>query len=110
KPVGSPIVDNGSLSSVTDTSRVPFPGLLALAICWPRAVNGAAICPVGWTPPIPASHVPDRSRRGAGAAGPAGTAVNPALFQGAIWARVRAAARTATETAMKTTRRGRIAE
>ena len=42
QPVGSPIVDNGSLSSVTDEIRVPFPGLLAFAICSPRAVKGAA--------------------------------------------------------------------
>src|SRR6478672_1854407 len=109
KPVGSPIVDNGSLSSLTDTSLEPFPGLLAFAICSPRGVKGAATCPVGWMPALPASHVPERSRRGAGPAGPDGGPDNPALFQGFIWASGRAAAKTVTA-AMRTTRRGRIAE
>src|SRR5262245_51502493 len=108
KPVGSPIVDNGSLSSVTCTIRVPFPGLLALAICSPTAVKGAAVCPVGCTPANPASHVPDRSRRGAGPEGPLGGSDKPALFHGAIWARGKATANTATDVAIKTTRRARI--
>src|SRR5882672_4030764 len=110
KPVGSPIVDNGSLSSETDTSREPFPGLLALDICSPRAVKGAATCPVGWMPPAPASQVPDRSRRGAGADGPAGGPANPELFHGFIWARVRTEVNTGIETTMNTTKSCRIAE
>src|SRR6185369_304788 len=110
KPVGSPIVDYRPLSSVTCTIRVPFPGLLALAICSPTAVKGAAGCPVGCTPANPASHVPDRSRRGAGPEGPLGGSDSPALFHGAIWARGKAVATIATDAAKKTTRCGRIAE
>src|SRR5262245_22991214 len=61
-------------------------------------------------PALPASHVPERSRRGAGSEGPEGGPDKPGLFQGFIWASGRAAANTATNTAIKTTRRGRIAE
>src|ERR1044071_2872493 len=94
KPVGSPMVDNGSLSSVTETILGPFPGWLAFAISAPRAVNGEAICPVGWIPPAPASHVPDRSRRGAGPVGTADVAARPALFHGFICAPAITAATT----------------
>src|SRR5689334_19299299 len=61
-------------------------------------------------PAFPASQVPERSRRGAGPAGPEGGPDKPALFHGFIWACGRAAASTATDVAIKTTRRGRIAE
>src|SRR5258705_1611342 len=111
KPVGSPIVDNGSLSSVTDTIRVPFPGLLAAALCAPSVVKGAAICPVGWMPPLPASQVPDRSRRGAGAVAAGGApGANPALFHGCTWARVREDARIAMAATINRARCRRIAE
>src|SRR5207237_526584 len=60
-------------------------------------------------PPFPASQVPERSRRGAGPAGPAGGPDKPALFQGFVWAYGNAAASIAANNARKT-RRGRMAE
>src|ERR1044071_1992293 len=61
-------------------------------------------------PAFPASHVPDRSRRGAGPAGPDGGPDKPGLFQGFIWARGKAATSIAAAAARKRTRRNRMPE
>src|SRR6185503_6372269 len=71
-PVGSPMVDSGSLISETLTLRLPLPGLLRDANCSPSGVNGARAaassfsCGAPLTPAAPASQIPERSRRGAG--------------------------------------------
>src|SRR2546422_713385 len=84
KPVGSPIVESGSLTSDIGTIRDPFPDLCVLPISSPQGVRGGVGYPVPLMPAFPASQIPVRSRRGGGPAVCCGLAVcrRPALFQG----------------------------
>src|SRR5437899_11854603 len=87
-PVGSPIVDSGSVTSAIGTRRMPFPDLCVFPTSSLHGVSGGVGYPVPLMHASPASQNPVTSRRGAGpdavSCGLAGHA-RPGLFQGWYW-------------------------